>query len=165
MKFCSLQKGFTLLEVMVVIAIVAIMATIAAPSFTDFISQTRVNSAGSLLQNDISAARSEAIKRNVRVAVCAANAAGTDCAASTDWAANGWLVCVANAAGTCNLAVPVISARGSLANGVTVVSGTANAIIFRSTGAALAAETITITGTNGKLKVANVAATGFLSYH
>lgn len=63
------QSGFTLIEVMVVIAIVGIFITIAAPSFTSFINTMRIKSASFDLVNDLNLARSEAIKRNADITV------------------------------------------------------------------------------------------------
>lgn len=70
------QSGFTLIEVMVVIAIVGIFITIAAPSFTSFINTMRIKSASFDLVNDLNLARSEAIKRNADVVVVRLDAGG-----------------------------------------------------------------------------------------
>src|SRR5487761_2392969 len=93
MKFYSQQQGFTLLEALIVVAIVAIGATIAVPSLVSFVNQTKLNSLKTLLVNDMNTARSEAIKSNVRVIACAANSAATNCATNTNWEVSGWLVC------------------------------------------------------------------------
>ena len=92
--FAKRQAGVTLIELMVVVGIAAIMATIAAPSFSDFIQNTRLTSTMTLLTGDLNRARSEAIKRNSRVLVCAHAINGTACA-NTTWN-NGWLICYDN---------------------------------------------------------------------
>lgn len=84
--------GFTTIELLVVVAIVAILAAVAAPGFTTFTNNTRASTTTSELFGDLNIARGESIKRNAQVLVCARNTAGTDCAATTNWAA-GWLVC------------------------------------------------------------------------
>lgn len=76
----TLPAGFSLVELMVVIALVAIMAGIAAPSFQDMVASQRLRTAGSALNESLWLARSEAIKRNVSVSFGAANIA------------NGWSV-------------------------------------------------------------------------
>lgn len=86
------QKGFTLMELMVVVAITAILASMAAPSFVGYINTTRQSSAATRLLSDLNRARSEAIKRNSRVLLCVRNTAGTDCGTGTNWQ-NGWLTC------------------------------------------------------------------------
>ncbi|MBI5438476.1 MAG: GspH/FimT family pseudopilin [Nitrosomonadales bacterium] len=88
------QTGLTMVELMIVVTIAAILASIAAPSFNDLINNTRLTSTMSQLTSDLNRARSEAIKRNSRVLVCVR--AGTDaapvCGAGTNWQ-NGWVVC------------------------------------------------------------------------
>ncbi len=54
-------RGFTLVELMVVIAIVAILATLAAPSFNTFIAKQRIRSAAYDLAQTFQTARSNAI--------------------------------------------------------------------------------------------------------
>lgn len=57
------MRGFTLLEVMVVVAIIAVLAALAGPSFTPLIERWRVRSAAEALTSTFYYARSEAIKR------------------------------------------------------------------------------------------------------
>jgi type IV fimbrial biogenesis protein FimT len=59
-----LNGGFTLIEVMVIVAIIAILAAIAAPTFGEYTTNTRVRAAAEALQADLVLARNEALKRN-----------------------------------------------------------------------------------------------------
>ena len=66
-------KGFTLIELMVVISIIAILASLAVPSFTDMIRRQKVSGEANVLFSLVYLARSEAIKRNSVVTICKSN--------------------------------------------------------------------------------------------
>jgi type IV fimbrial biogenesis protein FimT len=70
--------------------IVGILAAIAVPSFRATIESNRRTAYANQLFEDLAFARSEAIKRGVRVVVCSSNA-GTKCTDDIDWQV-GWMV-------------------------------------------------------------------------
>ncbi|QPS10101.1 GspH/FimT family pseudopilin [Delftia acidovorans] len=55
------HQGFTMIELMVVVALVAVLAALAAPSFTTQIANQRVNTAAQELQSLLQFARSQAV--------------------------------------------------------------------------------------------------------
>jgi type IV fimbrial biogenesis protein FimT len=69
MKQLKLSVGFTLVELIVVIAILAILAGIVMPSFQNTIRNQRVKNASFELFASLILARSEAIKRNGDVTI------------------------------------------------------------------------------------------------
>src|SRR5699024_6935398 len=63
------QHGFTLLELMVTVAVAAIIVSIAVPSFSAMLNRHRLEAAASELKFNLLLARSQAIKQNRDVAV------------------------------------------------------------------------------------------------
>ncbi len=76
------QKGITLLELMVNIAITSILTAIALPNMSDFVMETRVNGEVSMLQRLLFVARNSAINSGERVIVCPLTSDGK---CTTDW--------------------------------------------------------------------------------
>lgn len=85
------SRGFTLIELMVTLAVLAIIVGIAAPSFATLVQGNRSATVSQELLGALQLARSEAVKRRGLVQVCRRNAEGSACATGTDWSA-GWLV-------------------------------------------------------------------------
>lgn len=85
-----LQRGFTILELMVVTIIVALIFAIAVPSFRDLALGSHLSSTAHTLLASVQYARSEAIKRNTTVTLCASSDQ-TTCAAGGGWE-QGWIV-------------------------------------------------------------------------
>lgn len=84
------QSGLTLIELIVGMAILAILATTAVPSFVDFVRRNRLATQTNDLVTAINIARSEAVKRSQQVSICASGDQAT-CSGSTDWT-DGWIV-------------------------------------------------------------------------
>lgn len=94
----SVSAGFTLVELIVVIAIFSIMATFAIPAYQEIILKNRLSIEIKALQRDLHFARSEAVKRNTTIGICIANPSATDCGTSeTEWGIQGWMVAVIDA--------------------------------------------------------------------
>ncbi len=99
-------RGFTLIELIMTMVVLAIAAAIAIPNFTTQIRNNQSRALGEEFATALNFARSEAIKRGQFVSICASDNAQTGCA--SDWT-NGWLVFVDGAA-LASATAPVISA-------------------------------------------------------
>jgi len=133
------HSGFTLIEMMVVVALLAILMMVAAPSVRDLTLNARMTSTANDLMTDLSIARSEAVKRGARTAVCSSST-GTGCT-TTPWE-QGWIVFIdADADGNLAAAadivkvVPGIQGMSAVSVGHGVNGAGASFVPFRPSGA------------------------------
>ncbi len=94
------SKGFSLIELMVVLSVAGILLTVAVPSFVSLIQRNRVSTEVNGFIGDLQFARSEAIKQGLAVSVCPSSS-GTSCLKTNTWQA-GWIV-FSNAKATGNV--------------------------------------------------------------
>ena len=85
------SKGFTLLELVIIIAILGITMAFAVPGLRTVISNHRISSDASDFTAALQLAKAEAVARLNPVIICKKNANSTDCVASGDWS-QGWIV-------------------------------------------------------------------------
>ena len=138
---CLAQSGFTLIELMVTISIMAILLMIAVPSFQNATLGSKLSSFANNLVSSAHLARSEAIKRNADVTLCVSNSDGTDCG-SGGWE-QGWIVLSADGI--------VIQHQQALPAGLKVIHKEgANPLVFRPSG---------ISDTYSKFKVCRLTPT------
>ncbi|MGE4659996.1 MAG: GspH/FimT family pseudopilin [Arenicellales bacterium] len=128
----SYTAGFTLIELMVTIAIIGIVALIGIPAFSDFILNNRIRGQTSDFVVQLTHARSEAMRTATRVTVCPGTEGG--CSGS-NWE-NGWVVFVdANANAAVDSGETVIGVGAALDGGNTLRSATFSTYIsFRHDG-------------------------------
>jgi type IV fimbrial biogenesis protein FimT len=70
LQMASRARGFTLVELMVTVAVAAILMAIATPSFTSIINSNRLTSAANEMVATLQTARMEAVRLNTTVKVC-----------------------------------------------------------------------------------------------
>ena len=75
----ALAAAFTLIELMIVVALIAIIVTLAAPSFRDMLLMQRLRGINAQLVTDLALARSEAVSRGVFVGVRQSVVSGMSC--------------------------------------------------------------------------------------
>ena len=94
----SSNAGFSMIEVIMTIAIVAILAGLATPSFTEVTQKFRGLGEANALARDLRFARTEAIKQGLSAQLCVSTD-GATCSTSTNWQL-GWIVLNLNLDGT-----------------------------------------------------------------
>ena len=91
------RGGFTLVELAVTVAILAILIAIAVPSFTVVVNNNRLASQANALVGALQYARTESVRLNQRVVLCQ-TADGTSCSNNASWL--GWIIYVDRTTGS-----------------------------------------------------------------
>ena len=92
------KSGFTLLELLITVALISILAAFAIPSMRSFSQNDRLTTNINTMIGHLAYARSEAVKRHAQVSICISN--DTVGCTGGNWE-DGWIVYVdANANGT-----------------------------------------------------------------
>lgn len=86
------QTGMTLIELMVTMGVVAILATVAAPSLQTMIERNQLQTLTNNMVSNLYFARSEAAKRGFNVGLCASDNTQSACDSSASTFANGWII-------------------------------------------------------------------------
>lgn len=83
-RFYSNSVGFTLVELVVTIAVAAILVTVAVPNLRVVVQNSRISTQTNDLISDISLARSEAIKSGANASLCTSTV-GISCDGGGSW--------------------------------------------------------------------------------
>jgi type IV fimbrial biogenesis protein FimT len=89
-------SGFTIIELMITIAVASVLLGLAVPAFTDMVRNTRIANQANAIVGALNYARAETTVRGMPISICAANnAGGNTCVAAatnaTSWQ-NGWVI-------------------------------------------------------------------------
>lgn len=142
--------GLSLIELMVTIAVLAIVTTVAVPSMRGVINGNRITAATNDMVGMVQAARMEAIRRNSRVTLCPTQN-GTTCA-GTNWRRTVILAADNSAVRELNLPQNIVVRASEAISG----ASPAHQIVFRPDGLARQGTARTII--NGRIEVCMVTA-------
>ncbi len=144
------NHGFTLIELIVTLAVLSVLLALGMPQFSSTTANSRLTSAINTLSGDLAFARTEAIKRGAPVTVTG----------SSNWATSGWTVAI-NVSGTLRISPALIA-------GSTISTTPANttAITFNPDGRSTASVVFKLcddrTGNFGKQVTLNTTGQTFL---
>lgn len=147
------SAGFTLIELMITLVILAIVITVGVPGFTDFIAAQRVRTTASDIMADMAFARAEAIKES-RPVIMAPITTG-------NWK-DGWRICVdLDGGGDCDVPGEVRKTATPVPGRTKVCATPDEPIVFRPDGritrvtASTAADGIRVSDDLGDAATAN----------
>lgn len=146
--------GFTLIEMVVTVAISAVLLAVAAPALVQYTANGRISAHADSFSASARLARSEAIKRNAATTMCVSSN-GTSCVAG-GWE-SGWIVM----AGT-----TVLHKEGPASQNVRMTESSSVATLsFDPAGVGATVATVTVCSSAGGLqeRVVSVSATGRVS--
>ncbi len=165
-------SGFSIIELLVSLAIFSILVGLATPSFITMIQDNRLTLQVNEFMSSLHLARSEAIKRGVRITLCKSNN-GADCTHSGYWS-QGWITFIESDTenATREAGEPILRIHESLAGGNILqdsnndiddyISYVANGF-SRTTGGAVQIGILTLCDTrkdNDKARAIRINATG-----
>ena len=153
------NRGFTLIEMIIVVAILAITASIAIPAMQSFIIKSQVRSFSSDLSRSLWQARNHALSYGKTISLCGRDATATpaSCHASGSWA-NGWITYMAlpaSAPTASNTLAVVTKSTGTIiaSSAATRLSFAPNGLVTQVAAGAGAANTLMITCNNASATV------------
>ncbi|MDA1116760.1 MAG: GspH/FimT family pseudopilin [Proteobacteria bacterium] len=133
LRHCA-TRGFSLIEMMLALVIVALFVTLGVPAFAQFLQNTQIRNAAETTLAGINLARAEAIRRNAAVRFQLVSDLSNGCNVSA--AALSWVVSLSDPSGACDaqpsetLAPLIVQKKSSL-------EGSKNAVVSTTGGASL----------------------------
>jgi type IV fimbrial biogenesis protein FimT len=131
--------GFTMIELMVVVVVMAVLLGVAVPSFQAVMNANRLAGASNELMASLQTARMEAVKRNARVGLCLSKGSNSTAPVCSNDDVDGWIVFVdASKDDKYDSGTDTLLRTSTAASNVVVTASatpaTAGAIVFRADG-------------------------------
>lgn len=147
------ERGMTIIELMIGLAIVAIVLFVAVPAFTIFLQNQQIKNAAQTVMTGLSSARAEAIRRNQAVRFQFVSNLTAGCVLATNSLA--WVVSLADPAGNCEATPGDMGAAAQIIEKRSATEGTRNVVVATNGGT-----TATFTGL-GRLSGAGITQIDF----
>ena len=97
-----LQRGFTLVEVIIAIAVLGILLMVGVPSMSEWLQNSQIRTAAEIMAQGLQAARAEAVRRNTSVRFSLVDTLDASCALSAT--GQNWIVSRNDPSGQCDSA-------------------------------------------------------------
>lgn len=122
------NSGFTLLELVITVALVSIVMAIAIPSMTTFTQNDRLTTNINTLIGHLAYARSEAVKRSQQVSICVSS--DTTSCTGVNWQ-DGWIVYIdADGSNTFSAGEEILRAQQPLDGANTLATAIGTQVIY-----------------------------------
>jgi type IV fimbrial biogenesis protein FimT len=124
------HRGFTMVELMIGIVLLAIVLAIGGPSFATWLQNTQIRNMSEAVKDGLQLARAEAVRRNARVRFQLVDGLTNSCALST--AGSNWVVSMDSAVGACastNMADDAAPAAPRIVQTRSASDGSTNAVV------------------------------------
>lgn len=132
-------RGFSLIELVIGMVILAVLLSIAMPAFSNWLRNAKVRTAAESVQNGLQLARAEAVRRNNAVRFSLVTTIDDSCALAV--AGPSWVVSMDDPAGQCaspasdTVAPRIIQSRnGAEGSSATTIAAEQSAFVFNSLG-------------------------------
>lgn len=132
----SAQRGFTLTELLITLAIAGILAMIGVPAMGSLLAHTQGANAEASIAGSLRHARTTAVMRNTRVLMCPSGD-GNHCHAGDDWQ-RGWIIAWdADHDGQPDADKAIIARQAAMPHGTRVITSTGREkVVFHPNGSA-----------------------------
>lgn len=164
----KINHGFTLIELIVVVAMISIVAVLAGPNLGTFMTRNKITTQTNNFVASLIVARSEAAKRVSSVTVCIGNTAQDTCVGGsyTNWE-DGWIAFIdLNGDAVIDVGETVINVNNEVSGDTTIRSSQhVNSITYRGDGSVTSSGTFKVCNSEGasRAKAINIMGSGLIS--